>query len=159
SSSRGRLVSPVASNESVRRAVVAEPGLHWALELRDDALRQHLSQLHAPLVERIDVPDDALREHAVLVERDQLAQRPRGQPVGEDRVRGTVSLEHAVGDERLRRALCNDLLARLAEGQCLGLSEYIREQHVVVTAERVERLRKRDEVARDETGSLMDELI
>ena len=46
-------------------------------EFRDDALRQDFAELDAPLVERIDVPDDALGEHAVLVQRDQLAQRFR----------------------------------------------------------------------------------
>ena len=51
-----------------------------ALQLGDDPLGQHLAQLHAPLVERIDVPDRALGEDAVLVERDQLAERCRRQP-------------------------------------------------------------------------------
>ena len=48
-----------------------------ALQLGDDPLRQHLAQLDAPLVERVDVPDRALREDAVLVQRDQLAQQSR----------------------------------------------------------------------------------
>ena len=36
-------------------------------DLRDDALRQYLSQLHSPLIECINIPDDTLREGAVLV--------------------------------------------------------------------------------------------
>ena len=52
-----------------------ELGLRQALELGDDALRQNLAQLHAPLVEGIDLPDRALGEDAVLVERDELAER------------------------------------------------------------------------------------
>src|SRR6516165_2074766 len=59
---------PIAPNQSVRRAVMVERWLGLTLELGDDPLRQHLAQLDAPLVERVDVPDDALGEHAVLVE-------------------------------------------------------------------------------------------
>src|SRR5262249_49658054 len=59
---------PVATDQAVRRAVVAERGLRLALDLRDDPLRQQLAELDSPLVEGVDVPDDALREHAVLVE-------------------------------------------------------------------------------------------
>ena len=118
---------------------MAERGLRLALELGDDALGQHLAQLDAPLVERVDVPDDALGEHAVLVERDELAERFRREPLGEDRVRGTIALKHPVGNEAVRRALGLDLLARLAEGQRLGLREHVRQQHVVVPAERVQR--------------------
>ena len=44
------------------------------------ALGEHLPQLDAPLVERVDVPDGALREDAVLVERDELAERLRREP-------------------------------------------------------------------------------
>src|SRR6202011_4879018 len=49
---------PVSADQSVRRAVVTELGLRRALKFRDDALRQHLPKLHAPLVEGIDLPDD-----------------------------------------------------------------------------------------------------
>src|SRR5256885_8913757 len=44
-----------------------------------DHLRQLLAQLDAPLVERVDAPDDPLREDLVLVHRDQHAERPRRQ--------------------------------------------------------------------------------
>src|SRR5690242_10867918 len=84
---------PVAADQVVGRAVVRELRLALALELRDDPLGELLPQLDAPLVERIDVPDDTLRVDAVLVERDELAERFRRQPVSEDRVRRTVPLE------------------------------------------------------------------
>src|SRR3989442_13048776 len=42
---------PVATDHVVCRAVMAECGLHLALELRDDALGQHLAQLDSPLIE------------------------------------------------------------------------------------------------------------
>src|SRR6266496_6599164 len=59
----------VATDHVVRRAVVAERRLGLALEFRDDALGQYLAQFDSPLIERVDVPDDALGEDAVLVER------------------------------------------------------------------------------------------
>src|SRR5262245_36342541 len=89
--SSGRpLERPVPPDQGVRRAVVAEPGLRLALELRDDALRQGLAELHAPLVERVDAPDGALREDRVLVEGDELAEGLRRELLDEDRVRRAV---------------------------------------------------------------------
>jgi len=38
-------------------------------------LGEFLAELHAPLVERVDAPDDALRKNLVLVQGDQLAER------------------------------------------------------------------------------------
>src|SRR5205823_11657040 len=93
----------MAADERVRRAVVPEWRLRRALEFGDDALRELLPQLDAPLVERVDVPDHALREDAVLVERDQ---RP----------------------ERLGRALGAHFVGRLPEGERLGLGEDVRER-------------------------------
>ena len=130
-----------------------------ALEFRDDALRQHLAEFHAPLVERIDLPDGALGEHGMFVKSDELAESLRREPVGEDGVRRAVALEDAVRHEPVRRALGFDLLRRLSERQRFGLGEDVGQQHVVVAAERIERLRKGDEVARDEPRSLMDQLI
>src|SRR6185369_8473758 len=63
----------IAPDLRVGRAVVTELGLGRARQLRDDALREHLAELDAPLVERIDVPHDPLDEDAVLVERDKGA--------------------------------------------------------------------------------------
>src|SRR5579863_2086491 len=77
---------PAARDERARRAVVRRVGSGRAAKFRDDPLGEHLAQLHAPLVERIDAPDRALREDAVLVERDQLAERGRREPLDEDRV-------------------------------------------------------------------------
>jgi len=72
---------------------VFEPGRSLALQLRNDALREHFAELDAPLVKGIDVPDHALREHAVFVKRDQLAEDFWREPVGEDDIGRTVALE------------------------------------------------------------------
>src|SRR3954468_23609635 len=72
----------IAADQCVGRAVVRERRLALARQLGADALRQHLAELDAPLVERIDVPDHALHEDAVLVERDQCAEDVWRQPLG-----------------------------------------------------------------------------
>jgi hypothetical protein len=48
---------------------------------------------------------------------------------------------------------------RLAECQSFGLRADIRDQHVMMTADRIERLGKCDEVTGNQPGSLMDQLI
>src|SRR5262245_17039064 len=62
-------------------------------------------------------------------------------------------------NESFRSAFRRDLLTRLSEGQRLGLRKHIRQQDVVVATERIEWLRERDEIAGNETGSLMNQLV
>src|SRR5262245_52293152 len=95
----------------------------------------------------------------MLVERHKLAERGRRELLGEERVRRAIALEYPVRHQPLRRALSFDFLRRLAEGQRLGLGEDVRQQYVVVPAQRVERLAKGDEVTGDEAGALMDQLV
>src|SRR4249919_1519394 len=86
----------VAPDQGVGRAVVAELRLLLGLELGNDRHGQGLAQLDPPLVEGVDAPDRPLDEDAVLVERDQRAERVRVEPLGENRVRGPVALHHPV---------------------------------------------------------------
>src|ERR1700731_1601686 len=88
--SRLALELVVTADQVVGRTVMAELGLGLALELGDDALSQNLAEFDAPLIERIDVPNGALGEHAVLVERNQLSQRRRGQSVHQVAVGGLI---------------------------------------------------------------------
>src|SRR6516164_5017697 len=125
-----------------------------ALKFRNDALRENLAELDAPLIERIDVPDRTLREHRVLIERDQLAEC-----FGHDGIGWTIALEHAVRNQPVRSAFRRDLLASLAKCQRFGLRVYVGDEHVVMSAERMERLRKSDEIARDKPGPLVNELV
>src|SRR6058998_2393559 len=101
---------------------MAERGICLALEFRDDALGQHLAKFHAPLVERVNLPDGALGEHAVFVKGDQLAESLRPEPIGEDRVRRAVALEDPVGYEPILSALGLDSVRRLPERQRLDSS-------------------------------------
>src|SRR5207237_8432699 len=61
--------------------------------------------------------------------------------------------------EPIRRALSFDLIGRLTEGQGFGLSEHVCQEYVVVPAKRVERPVERDEVAWNESRSLMNQLV
>jgi hypothetical protein len=63
---------------------------------------------------------------------------------------GRLPSKTRCGHEPFGRAFGLDLLGGLAEGQRLGLGEDVGHQHVVVAAERVERLAEADEVAGDE---------
>jgi len=64
----------ITADEIVRRAIVFEPGRGFALQFGHNSLGQRLAQFHAPLVKRVNVPNRALREDAVFVKRDELAQ-------------------------------------------------------------------------------------
>ncbi len=63
----------------------------------------------------------ALREHAVLVQRDEQSQRLRRQTLNEYCVGRTIAFEYAMRREPLRRALSLHFFLRLAERQRLGL--------------------------------------
>ncbi len=119
-------------DQIVCRAVMIESGLGRALQFRDNALRQNLPQLYAPLVERIEIPDDALREDVMFVKRDKLPQSRGCQPFSEDHVRWPVALKDAVRDEPVWCALGSYFFRRFTEGQCRRLREHIRQKHVVM---------------------------
>src|SRR2546423_8768783 len=109
---------------------MAELGLALALELRDDALGEHLAEFDAPLIKRVDVPDRSLGEDAVLVQSDELSERRRRQPIQQDRVGWPIAFEYPVRDQPIRRPFGLDLFARLAESERLGLRINVRQQHV-----------------------------
>src|SRR5215467_7945744 len=105
------------------------------------------------------MPDRPLGKNRLLVKSDEFAEDFRGESLGEDRIRWTVALEYTGGYERIRCSFRLDILRRFAEGQCLSLREHVGHEHVMVPAERVERLAKPDEITRDEPGSLVDQLV
>jgi hypothetical protein len=111
------------------------------------------------LVKRVDAPKRALREDAVLIECNQLSERFRSQTIHHDGVGGPIAFEHPVRDEPIGRAFGFDLLARFSEGERLGLRKYVRQQHIVMPPERIERRSEGDEVAGNEARPLMDQLI
>src|SRR4030081_183050 len=91
---------PVTGDERVRRAVVGGRRSRLGGQLGRDPEREHLAELDAPLVERIDPPDRALGEHLVLIEGNERAEGPRIEALREDRVRRVIASERAVWDLR-----------------------------------------------------------
>ena len=75
----GALEGTVAPDQGIGRRVVCELGVGIALELGDDLGRERLAELDAPLIERVDPPDGALGEDAVLVQRDECPEEAGGQ--------------------------------------------------------------------------------
>ena len=108
-----------------------------------------LSQFDSPLVEGVDVPDHALREHRVLVGARRGLEHGGREPPREDRVRRPVALEHAVRDELLAVPSAQDLVGRPPERR-LRLRDDVGQEDVAVATDRVERPFERDEVARDQ---------
>ena len=95
----------------------------------------------------------------MLVERHQAAQRSGGQLVEEHGSGRAVALEGLVRHQPVLHAFGFQLLHRLAESEGLGLGEHVGHQQVVVAAQLVPRLRESDEVAGDELGALVYQLV
>src|ERR1700722_4353345 len=91
--------------------------------------------------------------------RYQLAQGIWCELLDENRVRRAVTFENTVWNERIGRAFSFDFLRRFTEGKCFGLGKDVRQQYIVVPAQRIERLGERDEVTRDKPCPLMNQLI
>ena len=151
------LALPIPLDQRVGRAIVLQ--LARPFELAQNPRRQHLAQLHAPLVERIDIPDRALGKDRVFIQRHQLTQNRGRQHLRQDRVRRPVALKDLVRDQLGSHALGLHLLGGLAEGQRLGLGKHVGHQHVVMASERIQRLGKADEVTWNQPRTLMDQLV
>src|SRR5271157_1365408 len=95
------LVLPEIADQIVGGTVMRQRWFRFALDLRNDPLRQHFPQLDAPLIKRVDAPDRALGKNGVFVKSDQRAEDFRCQALCQNRVRRTIALKHAVGTSRL----------------------------------------------------------
>mmetsp|Transcript_123357 Transcript_123357/g.345342 ORF Transcript_123357/g.345342 Transcript_123357/m.345342 type:complete len:584 (+) Transcript_123357:170-1921(+) len=132
-------------------------------EVLPDLRGEHLAELHAPLVEGVDVPDPALHCGAVLVEREELAQVVGVADRQQQRQGWAVPGERLVGDEIRGDALSLQLLGRLAQSEGVGLGEKVRHQLVVVGDGLAWKLhwvlgcREADELGRDD-AALVHEL-
>src|SRR2546430_15467816 len=62
-----------------------------------------LAVLHPPLVETVQIPDDAFGEHFVLVQRDECAERARSEALEKHGARRAISGEGLV--RRVRRGV------------------------------------------------------
>src|SRR5271157_6453704 len=95
----------------------------------------------------------------MLVQGHELAQRFGRETLHKDRVGRAVALEDPVAHEPIRRALGFYFLRSFAKGQRLSLGKDIRQEHVVVPPQGVERMAEADKATGDKPGSLMDQLI
>jgi len=95
----------------------------------------------------------------VFVQCDELPQRRRSQLLQEDHAGRTVAFECSVWRQPCGCAIDLDFLGRFSESQRLCLGKHVGQEQVVVAAERVKRLNKPDEVAGDELGPLMNQLV
>src|SRR5262245_34929991 len=145
---------PITPNQCVGRTVVPEPRLTGALQLRANPTGQHFPKLNAPLVEGVDAPDAALCKHAMLVERDELAERFGRQAFLQDRTGWSVAVEDAVRRQPVGSAFRLHFLSGLTKGQGLGLGEDVGHQKIMMLAERIQALAHANEIAGDERCSL-----
>ena len=73
------------------------------VQFGQNRLGQLLAQLHAPLIEGVDVPDHALRKDLVFVHRHQAAERARRQLREQNGVGRLVAGKGLVRDQLLQR--------------------------------------------------------
>lgn len=116
------------------------------------------------LTERVDAPDNTLREDLVLIQRNQRTQCRRVKNREQNTVARPVSREDLALHQRLARVraqLLADLLLRLAEGERLGLSEEVGEEDTVVlgVGDGVVSRGGSEEVSGDELCALVHELV
>ena len=83
----------------------------------------------------------------------------RIEALGEDYIGWAVPLENAERRLPLQAPLQRPPPPRLAEGECFGLSKQIGHQEIVLFDKRTYRLPKANEVAGDQFGPLVEQLI
>jgi len=114
---------PISKYQRIGGAVVVERRPDGARKLRGGTLSEDFAQLDPPLVKRVNIPDDALGEHTVLVQRHESTQREGREPLGKHSIGGPVALEDSVRDQGLRCTFGSDLVGRFTKGQRFGLGE------------------------------------
>src|SRR5574344_2316469 len=163
-------VLQVPADDTVRARIVVEFHvriLFSGFELGENLHRELLAEFHAPLVIAVDVPENALHEDLVFVHRDERTEGLRSHFLHHDAVRGLVAFEHLVRSEfrdfgvRLARSAEFRLrdFERLAVHQRFRLGEEVRKELAVMIADLVVAHRRSDEVAGNELGALVDELV
>lgn len=97
-------------------------------EFRQDGFRQLLAKLHAPLIKRVDIPDNTLDEDLVLVHGNQGTKRGWSEFLKQDRVGRLVAQEDTVRDNLVVGVFAHllaYLVLTLADHQCFSLGEKV----------------------------------
>lgn len=147
---------PISGDEIVSRAVVTENRMGWIFQFRNDPLSQSFAELDAPLIKRVDVPDNALGKDTVLIERDEGTQDFGSEFLGQNGIGRPVPLEDPVRHQPVGRCFGLNLGRRFAKGQGFRLGEDVGQEHVVVAPERRQGARKSDKIAGDQPSALVD---
>ena len=95
------------------------------LQFRNDARGQDFAQFHAPLIERVDVPNRTLRENAMFVESHESPHCCVESASRQDHIGRPVAFANAERGLKVGRAFGLQLLSRFAESQRLSLREQI----------------------------------
>ena len=156
----------IVVNQPIGRTVVADDFFR-AVQLGQNCRRELLAKFHAPLIERINIPDDALGKDLVLVERHQASQGTRGDLRHHNAVGRFIPCEELVGDQLLQGRTAQagvgqfitHLFVDLAFHQCLSLGKEVGEQDGVMMPNGIVGFNRGNEVARNELGALMDKLV
>src|ERR1700730_608972 len=129
------------------------------VKLWNDSGCQNLAEFDSPLIERVDIPNDALRKYAVLVERNQFAKNLRREPVGKDGVGRPITLESSMWNQPIRSSFRLHLFGCFAKCKRFGLCKYVGHQEIVMISQGIKRLAETNKIAGDQFCSLMNQLI
>src|SRR5207248_3814756 len=125
----------------------------------NDPLGKQLTELNSPLIERINIPNRALRENRVFIKGNEPAKGGWSEPLGQNGVGRAISFKYAMRDQPFRGAFGPNLIGCLPESQSFGLGKDVGHQNIVMAADRIEGLGKGDKIARNQAGALMDQLV
>ena len=138
--------------------------LEWCvfcgIEVLKDILCQDFTQLNAPLIEGVDIPDDALGEDFVLIECHEHTEGIGIQFVADNGIGRSIAFEGLLSSEGIADTglFGLDLCGGLTKSQCFGLSNEVRQQLAMMIANWGLRTAETDEIGRNELGALMEQL-
>mmetsp|Transcript_27967 Transcript_27967/g.64778 ORF Transcript_27967/g.64778 Transcript_27967/m.64778 type:complete len:246 (-) Transcript_27967:922-1659(-) len=151
-------------------------GSHLALcgELWQYSLGKLLTELHSPLIERVDIPDDTLRKNLHLVDSNQASKSTGGEFLKHEGIGGTVAFKHLVRDEFCNLCCVHILgfklslhsLGGLSKSKGFRLGKVVGQQDWMVidwgpnsVGKLVVGINGRQEIARNHFGTLVNQLV
>ena len=84
----------VEINQITGGGIMLRVGFFGQIQLRLNTCRQNLAQLYAPLIKRVDAPNDTLNENFVLIKRNQGTQRASIHFIQQESVSGAITTMH-----------------------------------------------------------------
>ncbi len=112
--------------------------LKIALKLRYYLLGKRFSKLNAPLIKRVNLPEDTLCKNTVLIQGDKLAQNRWSEPFGKDHAGWPVPFKNLVRGQPVRDSIRLYFFECFTKSQCLSLGYDICQQHFVMPPQGIE---------------------